>query len=256
MSAFRSDPPHLGESSLNPVEHHDQQIGDAEIDHDKLDHVGPDHRLDAAGHRVKRRADADDHHEPHDRNPGERSERDGRRIDHHADVERPHQQEETAADQPDAERKTLFEILIRRDDSEIQEETDKDEDDDRSRQKRRQIPDSEPLETVAEEVGRTAEDADRADQCGEDRHARPPPRDRVSGHEELLRVVLFVQELRRHQHESGEIDEQNQVIKPVESHFQKPPFGMRTNPMPPMSLFRPPSNRMPSEPSGSSARSE
>jgi len=177
LAVFRRDAPDGGQSAVDFMEHDAEQIEDAEVDHDQLDHVGPDDRLDAADDRVEGRAEADDQHQRPHRNSDQRFERDRRGVNHHTDVESAHQQEEAAPQQPDRQGEPPFQILVGRDDPEIEVEPDEDEDDHRRRQERRQPPDAEPLQPVAEEIRGAAEDADGAHQRRQDRHSGSPPGD-------------------------------------------------------------------------------
>ena len=208
---LRADAHHFGPAAIDAIEQGDRHRAGADDVDEHLDHVGPDHRRDAAAHRVDdhRRAE-DDHH------PGHRHLRHDR--DHERGREQPDAVGQRSRDQEDHRRQRLdaraeaaLQQLVRREQiaAEVgrdEQQADEDAADD--------VADRELQERHVAGVGlrRNADERQRAGFGGDDREADRPPRHAAIGQEIIARGLLVAREPRPEGRDGEQVDADDEVV--------------------------------------------
>ena len=210
---------HAAEPALrSQCDQDEAQAGPAE-QHDHLQRVGPDDRLDAAQHSIDRREGAHGQDACVDVDARHGSQGQGRQIEDDAHPAELEQDESGTAAQARGQVEPLLQVLIRRGDLEAPEERQVQPHYEGRHGENHHVRDNvHPVR--GERLRRDGQEGDRAELCAVDREPGRPPRDAAPAEEEVVRGLFAPGEVHAHRDEGGEVHDDHRVVQPSEAAFE------------------------------------
>ena len=179
--------------------------------HDRLQHIGPDHSLNAAEHGVKRAQHTHRDDAPVYIPAGDRRQRHRRQQDDDAHSTQLEHRETGAAEFAQATAEAHFQILVNARDVQSPIKRQETKDDQRHHHRDGQVED-EPCPVGAERPGRDGEERDRAELGGENTQAGRPPHDALAGDKKVVNRPAAAREPKAHPDEHAHVANQDDPV--------------------------------------------
>ena len=202
-------------AAVNLADDNQQRRERAAKQHDRLQHIRPDHRLDAAEHGVERAQHTHRDDAPAHIPAGDRRERHRRQQDDDAHPAQLEHREAGAAEFSQATAETHLEVFVNARDVQSPIKRQETINDQRHHQHDRHV-EKKPRPVRAERLGRDGEERDRAELRRENTQAGRPPHDAFAGDKIVVDRFAAARKPKAHPDEHGHVTSQHNPVDRAE----------------------------------------